>query len=45
MDAKFHPPRQWVLNTKLVYEDNDLTDQQMDDLKLVGAPVDNAVAK
>ena len=40
MDAKYHPPRQWVLNTKLVYEDDHLTDSDMQALKEVGAPID-----
>ena len=45
LDAKFHPPRQWVLNSKLVYEDNNLTDQEMEDLKQVGAPIDKRSGK
>jgi len=45
LDAKFHPPRQWVLDTKLVYEDDNLTDQQMEDLKAVGAPIDKRNGK
>ena len=45
LDAKFHPPRQWVLNTKLVYEDDGLTDQEMEDLKQVGAPIDKRSGK
>ena len=40
LDAKFHPPRTWVLDTKLVYEDDHLTDQQVADLKAVGVKVD-----
>jgi len=40
MDSKFHPPRSWVLNTKLVYEDDHLTDAQVEALKAVGAPID-----
>ena len=40
MDAKFHPPRQWVLNTKLVYEDDNLTENEMVALKNVKAPID-----
>ena len=45
LDAKFHPPRQWVLDTKLVYEDDNLTDQEMEDLKQVGAPIDKRSGK
>jgi len=45
LDAKFHPPRTWVLDSKLVYEDDHLTDQQMEDLKAVGAPVDKRNGK
>jgi len=40
LDAKFHPPRQWVLNTKLVYEDDNLTENEMVALKNVKAPID-----
>ena len=40
LDAKFHPPRTWVLDTKLTYDDDHLTDAQADDLKAVGAPID-----
>lgn len=45
LDAKFHPPRTWVLDSKLVYEDDHLTDQQMEDLKAVGAPIDKRSGK
>ena len=45
MDSKFHPPKTWVLNTKLTYEDDHLTDQQMEDLKAVGAPIDKRSGK
>ena len=40
LDAKFHPPRQWVLDTKLVYEDDNLTENEMVALKNVKAPID-----
>ncbi|MDC1281554.1 DUF1353 domain-containing protein [Methylophilaceae bacterium] len=40
MDSKFHPPKTWVLNTKLTYEDDHLTDNNMQALKEVGAPID-----
>ena len=39
LDAKFHPPRTWVLDTKLTYTDDYLTEQQVADLTAVGAPV------
>ena len=45
LDAKFHPPRTWVLDTALSYEDDHLTDQQMEDLKAVGAPIDKRSGK
>jgi len=39
LDAKFHPPRTWVLDTALKYDDDYLTEQQVADLMAVGAPV------
>lgn len=45
MDAKYHPPRQWVLNTKLVYEDDHLTDHEVGTLKAVKAPIDGRSCK
>jgi|TARA_R110000822_G_scaffold93657_7_gene215340 hypothetical protein len=45
LKSTYHPPRSWVLDQKLVYEDDNLTDQQMEDLKLVGAPIDKRSGK
>ena len=39
LDAKFHPPRTWVLDTALKYDDDYLTEQQIADLLAVGAPI------
>ena len=39
LDAKFHPPRTWVLDAALTYDDDHLTEQQINDLKAVGAPI------
>lgn len=40
LDAKFHPPRTWVLDSALVYEDDYLNDEQISVLKEVGVKVD-----
>lgn len=39
LDAKFHPPRTWVLDSSLVYDDDHLTENQITVLKVVGAPI------
>lgn len=39
LDAKFHPPRTWVLDAALKYDDDYLTEQQVADLMAVGAPI------
>lgn len=45
LDAKFHPPRTWVLDSALVYEDDYLDDNQMEILKDVGVKVDKRSGK
>ena len=39
LDAKFHPPRTWVLDTALTYDDDHLTDEDIEALKAVGLKV------
>jgi hypothetical protein len=41
LDAKFHPPRTWVLDSKLTYTDEKLTDRHITDLKDIGLKVTN----
>ena len=39
LDATYHPPRKWVLNTSLSYDCDELTEEEIDVLKSVGVKV------
>ena len=39
LDAVFHPPRKWVLNSALSYDCDDLTEEEIGDLKAVGITI------
>ena len=39
LDATYHPPRKWVLNSSLSYDCDELTEEEIDVLKSVGIKV------
>ena len=39
LDATYHPPRKWVLNSSLSYDCDELTEEEIDVLKSVGVKV------
>ena len=39
LDATYHPPRKWVLNTSLSYDCDELTEEEIEVLKSVGVKV------
>ena len=39
LDATYHPPRKWVLNTSLSYDCDELTEEEIEVLKSVGGKV------
>ena len=39
LDATFHPPRKWVLNSSLSYDCDELTEEDIEILKSVGVKV------
>jgi len=39
LDATFHPPRKWVLNSALSYDCDDLTEEDIGCLKAVGITI------
>jgi hypothetical protein len=39
LDAKFHPPRTWVLDTALTYDDDYLSEEEISVLKEVGLKI------
>ena len=39
LDATFHPPRKWVLNSSLSYDCDELTEEEIEVLKSVGIKV------
>ena len=36
LDATYHPPRKWALNSSLSYDCDELTEEEIDVLKSVG---------
>ena len=39
LDATYHPPRKWVLNSSLSYDCDKLTEEDIEVLKSVGVKV------